>query len=316
MKSKCMQVILRYYNKAQQSLKNKFNVMIKLEKFIYFTLINFLFIGGLTSQENLSYQLPVREILELADAPLPPVIIINSKADYIIFLERSSYQNLEELVQPELGLAGIRINPRLNSRSRLTYYSGATIQKVGSKQVINIEGLPSNVKLSNFSWSPDESHFAVTNTTEHGVELWIVEIEKAKATKLSDSNLNATLGNPYEWAHDGKYLLYLERVNTEEQLINKSKTVPLGPVISTNDGEEAQNRTYQDLLQDKSDEHNFKILGTSTIVKVSLDGEKEVWKDKSMYSDISFSPDGSYVLIREIKEPFSYLVPYSRFPTT
>jgi hypothetical protein len=34
-----------------------------------------------------------------------------------------------------------------------------------------------------------------------------------------------------------------------------------------------------------------------------------------MYSNISFSPDGKYVMVSHIKKPFSYLVPYNRFPT-
>jgi dipeptidyl aminopeptidase/acylaminoacyl peptidase len=35
-----------------------------------------------------------------------------------------------------------------------------------------------------------------------------------------------------------------------------------------------------------------------------------------MYDRISFSPDGSHVLVETIHRPFSYLVPYYRFPTT
>ena len=35
-----------------------------------------------------------------------------------------------------------------------------------------------------------------------------------------------------------------------------------------------------------------------------------------MYRSISFSPDGNYVMITQIKKPFSYLVTYSRFPSS
>ena len=34
-----------------------------------------------------------------------------------------------------------------------------------------------------------------------------------------------------------------------------------------------------------------------------------------MYSRMSFSPDGNYVMITEIQKPFSYLVPFRRFPS-
>jgi hypothetical protein len=34
-----------------------------------------------------------------------------------------------------------------------------------------------------------------------------------------------------------------------------------------------------------------------------------------MYRTVRFSPDGKYVLVSFVKTPFSYLVPYYRFPT-
>ena len=35
-----------------------------------------------------------------------------------------------------------------------------------------------------------------------------------------------------------------------------------------------------------------------------------------MYTNISVSPDGNYVMITKINKPFSYLVTYRRFPTS
>ena len=34
-----------------------------------------------------------------------------------------------------------------------------------------------------------------------------------------------------------------------------------------------------------------------------------------MYTSITFSPDGNYVLVTALERPFSYLVPYYRFPS-
>jgi hypothetical protein len=81
--------------------------------------------------------------------------------------------------------------------------------------------------------------------------------------------------------------------------------------------EKKQNRTYQDLLQNKNDEFNFEQLAISELVKVNIEtGAKSKWKDAAMYTDISTSPDGQYVLVNEIKKPFSYLVTYNSFPST
>ena len=51
------------------------------------------------------------------------------------------------------------------------------------------------------------------------------------------------------------------------------------------------------------------------IHKISLNGSKEKWLDDAMYRTISFSPDGNYVMVSQIKKPFSYLVTYGRFPS-
>ncbi len=54
------------------------------------------------------------------------------------------------------------------------------------------------------------------------------------------------------------------------------------------DGKKAQNRTYQDLLQNKNDEHNFEQLALSDIYKVSMDGSSEKWLGNAMYEQYQF----------------------------
>jgi dipeptidyl aminopeptidase/acylaminoacyl peptidase len=97
-------------------------------------------------------------------------------------------------------------------------------------------------------------------------------------------------------------------------LINTAEAVPEGPTISTSDGEKAQNRTYQDLLKNPNDEANFEQLALSEIKKVSIGGSVMDFLPAAMYRNISFSPDGNYLLVSKIEKPFSYIVPYSRFP--
>ncbi len=39
------------------------------------------------------------------------------------------------------------------------------------------------------------------------------------------------------------------------------------------------------------------------------------WLENDIYTSINFSPDGNFVLIETVEKPFSYLVPYYRFPS-
>src|SRR5690606_23188340 len=101
----------------------------------------------------------------------------------------------------------------------------------------------------------------------------------------------------------------------KKPLVDKKTAVPAGPRVSVNEGTLAQNRTYQDLLQDKSDESNFEQLVRSALYRITLAGEMSRWKETAMYTRINVSPDGEYVLVTSLQKPFSYLVPYSRFPS-
>ena len=267
------------------------------------------------AQEKLTYQKPPQEILELVDVDLPPATLLDSEAENMIFLYRDQYKTIEELSQEELRLGGLRIDPKTNIGSRENYYNNIKLKKVEGEEPVQVTGLPENPKLTNFNWSPDESKMAFTNTTDEGVELWVLDVETKSAKRLTDPMLNANLGDPAEWFENGEALLVQMLQEGGPDLIDKETAVPTGPTISTSDGREAQNRTYQDLLQDRTDEHNFEELSTSRLVRVGLNGQQKEWKGLAMYSDISFSPDGEYVMVTTIKRPFSYLVPYYRFPS-
>ena len=266
------------------------------------------------AQENSTYQKPPKEILDLADVTLAPGVQIDSKGENMVLIYRDQYKSIAELSEEELRLAGLRINPITNIGSRTTYYTNLKVQKTSSKIPKQVTGLPENARLSGFRWSPDETKIACLNTTNTGVEVWILNIEEAKATKITNDNINANLGSAISWFKDNKHLLVKTLSKNRKSLINTNIAVPTGPTVSVSDGSKAQNRTYQDLLKTPNDEFNFEQLALSELKKVSIDGKIESFLPSDMYDDIDFSPDGSFVKITKIKRPFSYLVTYSRFP--
>lgn len=268
------------------------------------------------AQENITYQKPSPEILALADYTRPPSVTMDTKKEYMLLSYRNTYKSLEDLNQEEMRLAGLRINPITNISSTATYINNLKVRKIIAKDEIQVEGLPKNPRLSNISWSPDEKKIAFTNTTSSGVELWILDIETAHATKLTDAIINANMGNPISWFADNQTMLVRLLPKTRPALIDTKKELPKGPTVSVSDGSKSQNATFPDLLKNKTDEQNFETLITSELYKVSITGKSELFKPAAMYSDESISPDGNYVLITTTQKPFSYIVPYYRFPQT
>lgn len=283
----------------------------------FFFLSLFLVVFATHAQENLNYQKPPKEILDLADYERAPSVSMDSKKEYMLLSYTNTYKSLEDLNQDEMKLGGLRINPTTNISSTVTYINNLKISKVKNGTPKQVSGLPKDAKITNISWSPDEKKIAFTNTTDKGVELWYIDVATASAKKLTSDNLNANLGNPTNWYRDSNQLLVKVLPENRPKLIDNEKGLPDGPIVSeTSGGKSSQNRTYQDLLKNKIDEANFETLVTSELYTVDLNGNKKMFKSAAIYTDESFSPDGNYILLSTINKPFSYVVPYSRFPQT
>ena len=278
-------------------------------------LILFVASTTLNAQENLAYQKPSQEIMELFDYERAPGVLMDEKREYIIFTYQNTYKTLDDLNQDELQLGGLRINPVTNISSTITYYNNLKVRKFTDESMVQVQGLPANPKISNLSWSPDETKLAFTHTTDNAVELWILDVPAARARRVSDKPLNANLGRPFSWNKDSQSLLLKVIPANRPALIDSKKEIPSGPIISSSDGSKAQNRTFQDLLKNKTDEANFEILVTSELYKTDLEGWTSWFMGKDMYSGEIFSPDGNYLMITTIQKPFSYLVPLYRFPS-
>lgn len=268
------------------------------------------------AQENLTYQLPPKSILQLADYERAPQVSIDSKKDYMLLTYRSTYKSLEDLNQQEMSMGGLRVNPLTNIASATNYINNLKVRKVFGNELIQVKGLPENPRISFVTWSPDEKKIAFTHTAATGVELWVFEIASATATKLTDAIVNANLGNPFNWYRNSSELLVRLLPQDRPALIDPKKQLPVGPIVSVSDGSKSQNRTYPDLLKNSSDEANFIALSRSELYRVDLTGKMDLFKSADMFVAESFSPDGKFLLVTTIQKPFSYVVPLNRFPMT
>lgn len=266
------------------------------------------------AQTDFPYQVPDEPILSLADAPPAPALRLNADATKGILLYRNAFKTLEELTAPELKLGGLRVNPVTHAPGRTVYYTGMALLDVVTGKEETIEGVPVNASLSGFTWSHRQQLVAFTNTTATGVELWVLDINTRQARRLTGPILNATISNVFAWARNDEFLIVATLPEEQKQMIDSRNTKPSGPVIAENDGQKAQNRTYQDLLKNQADEKNFEALTTAALTKISLEGTQASFLPPAMYTAFGFSPDGNFLLVYELKKPFSYLVTFDRFP--
>jgi len=267
------------------------------------------------AQENLPYQKPPQSILELADVVRAPAVSMDSKKQMMLLTYRNTFKTLAELNQAELRLGGLRINPITNISSATNYINNLKVRKVSGGEEQQVKGLPKDPLIANISWSPNEKKIAFTHTTDKGVELWVIDVATAQAKKISGANVNANLDSPFIWFKDSDNLLVKFLPKNRAPLLDASKDLPTGAIISNTDGKAAQNRTYPDLLKNRNDETNFENIASSELHKVNVNGTSSLWKKADMYAGESFSPDGKLIMITSIQKPFSYVVPVSRFPS-
>ena len=259
------------------------------------------------------YKIPPKAIADIVDAPLTPTMSLSpNKIDYLI-LSRSSLPSIEELSAPELRLAGVRINPAMNARSRRTSYTGAKLHQIGQSRSISLKGLPNNAKIHSFSWSPDGKSIALAVSSNAEIHLYIANVKTGKSKMLLRSPLNLTYGVPFVWRSDSQSLI-VKSVPERRGIAPKRAMKPSGPTTQENLGKIAPARTYQDLLQSSYDEALFDFYFTSQIIDISIKGKKKLIGKPGIVKRIDPSPDGNYTMIQIIHKPYSYIVPINRFP--
>ena len=239
--------------------------------------------GSLHAQTNLQYQKPPRAIVDLVDTRPTPFVEVSpedsSGTRWMFIGYISGFPTIADLAQPELRLAGLRINPKTNGPSRGRYYTALGMQALPGAKEIKVSGMPDNAKIRYADWAPDARHFSFVNISDAagdtGLSLWIVDVSNGQAQKIPGIALNGIFGSPCEWAGDSQSLLCKTIVGGRSAAPKRSD-VPAGPVVQENLGRITPGPTYQDLLKSPEDEQFFDYYATSQVRLVNLDGKSSL----------------------------------------
>ncbi|KAK4751102.1 hypothetical protein SAY87_004584 [Trapa incisa] len=271
------------------------------------------------------YRLPPPEIRDIVDAPPLPALSFSPHRDKIIFLKRRALPPLVELARPEEKLAGLRIDGKCNTRSRMSFYTGIGIHQLQTDGKLGpereVRGFPDGAKINFVTWSNDGRHLAFSTRVDEEdnssskLRVWVANVETGIARPLfqsPDVHLNAVFDN-FVWVDDSTLIVCTIPSGRGDP--PKKPLVPSGPKIQSNEQKNVvQVRTFQDLLKDEHDEDMFDYYTTSQLVLASLDGSTKEIGPPAVYTSVDPSPDGKYLMISSIHRPYSYIVPCGRFP--
>ena len=268
-----------------------------------------------TSPATSGYLLPPKVVVDILDAPPPPTTELSPTRDTLALIERASMPPLSELAQPVLRIAGRRINPRTNGPHRAQLSRAITLKNVadGTERKVTV---PASPAISWIGFSSDGKRFAFTQQQENGIELWIGDTATGQAKSLTTPQLNASLGAPCEFVGEGGWLL-CSFIPPGRGQPPAAPLVPTGPNIQEHRGQTAPVRTYQDLLSSAHDEALFDYYATAQLAFVdAATGQQSPVGAAGIFESVDVSPDTNYILVSRIRRPYSWLVPYTNFPST
>ncbi|WP_229333511.1 S9 family peptidase [Glaciecola sp. MH2013] len=259
------------------------------------------------------YKAPPKMMADLVDAPRQPGTAVSRNNQYIAFLKRPGAQSIVELAQPEETLAGLRINPANFAPARSTGFTAIEIRSMDSNKTSKIENLPEG-KIMTVRFSPDSKNLAFLLEQPDSLTLWNYELASKELKQVSDKAINASLGGArYRWKGDSSGFITRLTVASASDAPKQAAAAPL-PIVQTSDGKKAAVRTYSNLLKTPHDEALFEFLTTSQLASIDLNGKVSKIGEPGIIRGYSYSPNRNFLLVSQLKKPFSYLVPASRFP--
>ncbi len=275
---------------------------------------------GAAPHAQSQYQLPPEPLQAIVDAARPPTLSLSPKRNLAAMVDTPALPGIAEVAQPELKLAGLRINPRTYSPSRFSFGSSLALLDVDTRKITPLSGLPQPLRLVSSAWSPDQRHLAFTHVAyaakggAGAVELWLVDVAAASAKRLIVRPLSYLSGAGFGWLPNAQGLLvYLKPATLGRAPLPTG--IPSGPSVQDS-GESArtrQLRTYADLLRNEDDARLFEHYATTQLALVDLTGKVRKLGAPDLFISASVAPGGQFILTQALQRPFSYIVPASSF---
>jgi dipeptidyl aminopeptidase/acylaminoacyl peptidase len=260
---------------------------------------------------------------ELLDAVLAPrhlnISLSNPSPDKRWFLNGigDGPVKMDVFSKPFDELGGVFIDASANRARTLTIRNDVGLQIIsaadGSKRAIQV---PNGARVSGASWSPDGSAIAFLAHFPDATHIFVADPANGRSRQLTRTPLLATMVTSFQWVDDGSRIAAV-LIPDNRPARPVKPAVPAGPQVKV--AEEADKnllRTYASLMSTPHDQALLKwhATGQLALIDVASRAVKKVGQP-TLFRSIDPSPDGKYVRVTRMTEPFSYVVPVNNFST-
>jgi dipeptidyl aminopeptidase/acylaminoacyl peptidase len=267
--------------------------------------------AGQSHQPTTEWQSPPEEILKVLHAPQLPRVWTSPSGKYLLLADPITYPPLAELAAPMHKLAGMRVDPVVNSFYGRHGATSPRLIKVENSTETSLD-LPKDAEVLDVAWTVDDQRFALTVKHVDHIGLWVGTVNGDLA-EINNLAINPLLGTGVEWLPDQKHLL-VRRIS-KRGAPPKPPAIPAGPEILEGEGASARS-TYEarNLLETAHDDALFDYYTTCELIV--LDPAKNEFKilgKPDVYASANFSPDGQFLLVERLVGPWSHAVDWWRF---
>lgn len=261
------------------------------------------------------WEKPKPQVDRVLTAPLPLSDFISPSREWMIQCQARRFPTINELAQPTLRLAGVRINRRSRALQEQGRYNDFRIVRLSDNKEFPVSGLGSQL-ASAPAWSPDGKRFAVTVIEDEAVRLYVGDVESRQLKMVPQVALTQFFGAGWGWLPDSQHILLQAATPLPTKHLEQVEAQPAGPAVSQCSGGKATS-TYEvrDVLKGPKDEEFFEAYATSQPTLLDLKTGKLTAVGKpAIYPSFTSSPDGRHFLVETIHRPYSYLTTHARFP--
>ncbi len=265
-----------------------------------------------------SYLTPPESIAEEILAPRHLNVTLDEVSpdgNYFLNRKRDGITPLSQYAKHYYNIAGLQIDSRANRvRSLTTQRSTVGLELVdsrtGERRALRV---PDDVTISHTKWSPDGSKIAWLGHTDDETNIYVTDAESGSTRQVTRRPVLATLNTTFQWTEDSRNIItVLLPENRGEKPVRPETPTEIKVRVTTE--EDNRLRTYPSLLEDKFEGELLKYYVTGQLVSLDIQNRRaQNIGGPAMIRNIDAAPSGDYVVVQTLEEPFSHIVPVSRF---
>jgi dipeptidyl aminopeptidase/acylaminoacyl peptidase len=264
------------------------------------------------------YVRPPADVERIIMAPRTDISFSSPSPDRKWFLKpvMSDRGEVSDYGKPHLYLGGLVIDTRANRARQLTVRSAKALTMVdprtGTTRTVET---PAGATVSAQVWSPAGTQIAYAAHFSDASHAYVADVATGKSTRITRAPLLATLVTTIDWTADGKsVLVVLVPEGRGEAPTHGPGGIEDGPAVRLTEGRVIQQVMHYDLLEDPHDKALLKYFTTGQLALIDV-RSKAVRRvgGPAMIRSLDGSPDGQYIRVTRMVEPFSYRVPVNNF---